>query len=69
MSPVNRFMLVVALGCAALASPSVTSVHAQPAEALGKPLPDGAMAVGAVSVRVVAGTPTSSGVGTDGRCS
>ncbi|MEJ7598621.1 MAG: hypothetical protein WKG01_11995 [Kofleriaceae bacterium] len=63
--PVNRFMLVVALGCAALASHSLTPVYAQPAEALGKPLPDGSMAVGSVSIRVVAGTPTASVVGTE----
>ena len=51
----NRFVLMTALACAALAPPA-TPALAQPAMALGQPLPDGSMATGTVTVRVVAGT-------------
>ena len=63
----NRFTFVVALACAAFSALSLEPdvVTAQPAEAIGKPLPDPAMAIGSVSVRVIAGTPTASVVGTE----
>jgi hypothetical protein len=63
----NRFTFVVALACATLSALSLEpkAVSAQPADAIGKPLPDGAMPTGSVSVRVIAGTPTASVVGTE----
>ncbi len=39
--------------------------EAQPASAIGKPLPDGAMAAGSVSIRVIAGSPASPVIGVD----
>ena len=63
----KRYMFAVAVGSAALCALSIdpaTSL-AQPADAIGKPLPDGAMTTGSISVRVVAGTPTAAVVGTD----
>jgi len=61
---VNRFILMTALACAALA-PSSQPAQAQPAMALGQPLPEGSMAVGTVTVRVIAGTPAAAVVGAD----
>jgi hypothetical protein len=55
---VNRFVLMTALACAAFAPP-VQPALAQPAMALGQPLPDASMATGTVTVRVVAGTPAA----------
>lgn len=46
------------LACVMLAS-LVGTASAQPASALGKPLPDAALAVGTITVRVVAGAATS----------
>lgn len=43
----------------------VPTAHAQPASALGKPLPDGQLAAGTISVKVVAGGPANVVVGTD----
>src|SRR5262249_35545052 len=56
--PMNRIVLLAALACAALA-PSSQPAMAQPAMALGRPLPDPSMPVGTVSVRVIAGTPAA----------
>ena len=58
----------VLLTCGAVvASALVTDgvAHAQPAMALGKPLPDGSLPAGTLSVRVVAGSTSSPLVGTD----
>lgn len=60
----NRIVLATALACAALA-PWTPRVAAQPAMALGEPLPDGSMAVGTVTVRVIAGTPAAAVAGAD----
>ena len=51
----KRFALLAALALAALPSPVV---EAQPAAALGNPLPDDNLPLGTISVRVVAGTPS-----------
>jgi hypothetical protein len=61
---VNRFILFTALACAALA-PSIHPAVAQPAMALGQPLPDGSMTAGTVTVRVIAGTPAAAVAGAD----
>lgn len=57
----NRFVLFTALACAALATLATEGqpALAQPAMALGQPLPDGSMAPGTVTVRVIAGTPAA----------
>ncbi len=39
--------------------------NAQPASAIGKPLPDGSMTAGSVSVRVIAGSPASPVIGVE----
>ena len=39
--------------------------HAQPAMALGHPLPDGKLDTGTISVRVIAGSPANNVIGTD----
>lgn len=52
----KRFALLAALALAAL--PSASVVVAQPAAALGNPLPDDNLPNGTISVRVVAGTPS-----------
>ena len=59
--------LAAALGAAAVAlvPAAVPPAHAQPASALGKPLPDGALAAGTVTVRVVAGSPGAAVVGAE----
>jgi hypothetical protein len=44
---------------------NVPVAQAQPAAALGKPLPDGSMDAGSVSVRVVAGSPASPVIGAE----
>ena len=54
----NRFILLASLACAVLAVPERPAL-AQPAFAIGQPLPDGSMAPGTVTVRVVAGTPAA----------
>lgn len=52
----NRFVsILAALALAAVATPSAT---AQPAAAIGHPLPDGQLPVGTISVRVIAGAPS-----------
>ncbi|HEU0031623.1 MAG TPA: carboxypeptidase-like regulatory domain-containing protein [Kofleriaceae bacterium] len=56
--------LLLCLATALAVVPAAT-VHAQPAAALGKPLPDGSMPAGTVSVRVVAGSPANPVVGAD----
>ena len=61
-----RVALLGALATTMLVATSqVPVVHAQPAAALGKPLPEGSMAVGTISVRVVAGSPSSPVVATE----
>jgi len=62
--------LVLRLALATLAVVAGTAVApgiavAQPAAALGRPLPDGTLSKGTVSVRVVAGSPSSPVVGAD----
>src|SRR5689334_2539523 len=54
-------MLFAALASAALATLATQDrpAIAQPAMALGQPLPDGSMAPGTVTVRVIAGTPAA----------
>ncbi len=56
-------LLLAALATISLAPP--TSMAQPPAFALGQPLPDGGMAAGSVSVRVVAGSPAAPVIGTD----
>lgn len=51
----KRLAVLVALAAAVAPSPVV---NAQPASALGHPLPDGNLPKGTISVRVVAGTPS-----------
>jgi hypothetical protein len=58
----GRFLLIAAAAVAFVPSPTVL---AQPAAALGKPLPDSGMAAGSVSVRVVAGSPANAVPGAD----
>lgn len=53
----NRFVLFTALACAALAPATQPAGAQPPAMALGKPLPEGSMPVGTITVRVIAGTP------------
>lgn len=55
----------VALALGAAATVSTAPVAAQPAAALGRPLPDAKLAAGTISVRVVAGSPSSPVVGTE----
>ena len=54
--------LLVAAASITLVAPPVA---AQPAAAIGKPLPESALAAGTISVRVVAGSPSSPVVGAD----
>lgn len=54
-------LLLAGLATVALAPDST----AQPASAIGKPLPDGGMAAGSVSVRVIAGSPASPVIGVE----
>lgn len=54
---------ILAFGFALVVVPQAAS--AQPAAAIGRPLPDSQLPKGTVSVRVVAGTPSSPVVGTD----
>lgn len=63
MTLVKQLAVTFALGLAIVAVPSPTS--AQPAAAIGRPLPDTQLPKGTVSVRVVAGTPSSPVVGAD----
>ncbi len=60
---VKRLAVTLALGLTLVAAPS--SAPAQPAAALGRPLPDSALSKGTISVRVVAGGPASPVVGAD----
>ncbi len=62
----NRALFAAAILVSAFViDPVPQPAHAQPAAALGKPLPDGSMAAGSVSVRVVAGGPASPVIGAD----
>lgn len=60
----NRFVLLTALACAALA-PASRPASAQPAMALGKPLPESTLPTGTVTVRVIAGTTAAPVVDTE----
>lgn len=64
----NRFISILAsiavLGFSALAVHDGRA-YAQPAAAIGHPLPDGKLPTGTISVRVVAGSPSSPVVGSD----
>lgn len=55
----NRFLILTALAGAALAPAGQLAGAQPPAMALGQPLPEGTMAVGTVTVRVIAGTPAA----------
>jgi hypothetical protein len=57
-------VLIFGIGLAAVAL-AVAPAAAQPAAALGKPLPASELPVGTVSVKVIAGSPSSPIVGTD----
>lgn len=60
-----RLVLALSLALAAVAG-GVSTSHAQaPAFAIGKPLEDGGLPAGTVSVRVIAGNPSSPVVGTE----
>ncbi len=58
----KQLALIVALA-AALVTPAV--VHAQPAEAIGRPLADGTLPPGTVTVRVIAGAPNAAVAGAE----
>jgi len=62
---VKRFILAAMLAGAAVSLGDVAVTSAQPAAAIGKPLPDSTMPSGSISVRVVAGAPSSPVIGTD----
>lgn len=61
----KRIIMLALLASAVTTSLSVTPVAAQPASAIGKPLPDAQLPAGTVSVKVVAGGPANVVVGTD----
>ena len=58
-------LVAIAASTLAVSVPDIRVATAQPAAALGRPLPDGSMDPGSVSVRVVAGNPASKVVGAD----
>ncbi|MBP9086634.1 MAG: hypothetical protein KBG15_10985, partial [Kofleriaceae bacterium] len=58
-------LAAVALLGAVAFLPSTSLVRAQPAEAIGRPLPGGELPVGTVTVRIVAGAPSNIVAGTD----
>lgn len=61
----NRFVsILAALAIAVVAAPA-TVATAQPAAAIGHPLPDGQLQVGTISVRVIAGSPSVPVTGAD----
>lgn len=64
---IRSALCAAALAGAALAGSWIATpaAHAQPASALGKPLPDATMPANTVTVRVVAGSPGSPVVGAD----
>ena len=64
----NRVLFAATILVTALAIDPVGHLReasAQPAAALGRPLPDGSMAPGSVSVRVVAGSPAAPVIGSE----
>ncbi len=62
----KRFILLALLAGAVVSAPHWNPpAHAQPAFAVGKPLPDGNLATGTISVKIVAGSPSAPVVGTD----
>lgn len=58
-------MLALLAGAITSFTTATPTAHAQPAMALGKPLPDGQLPAGTVSVKVVAGGPANVVVGTE----
>jgi hypothetical protein len=67
----KRFTMLAATTLLATAAVTLVTIdsqrvaYAQPAMALGKPLEDGSLPVGTVSVRIVAGAPSNPVIGTD----
>lgn len=62
----KQIVMLVVLGSAVAAiMPPIDHARAQPAAALGRPLPDGSLPAGTIAVRVVAGGPSSPVVGTE----
>jgi hypothetical protein len=63
----KRFIIFLAVFAGAIASNpgGIDLAYAQPAAALGKPLPDDGLPAGTVSVKIVAGGPAAVVVGTD----
>ena len=62
----RRIAVAFGLIAAAVATGAITDVaHAQPAFAIGKPLPDGTVPTGTVVVRVIAGSSSTPEVGAD----
>ena len=57
--------LLASLFAAVATVAALPHVHAQPAMALGHPLPDGKLDTGTISVRVIAGSPANNVIGTD----
>ncbi|MBA3457563.1 MAG: hypothetical protein H0T42_31065 [Deltaproteobacteria bacterium] len=60
---VKQLAVMMILGLALVVAPD--PARAQPAAAIGRPLPDGTLAKGTISVRIVAGSPSSPVVGSD----
>lgn len=60
----KRIMLAVLAGALTSMTATPREVHAQPASAVGKPLPDGQLPAGTVSVKIVAGGAANVVVGT-----
>ncbi len=60
----NRFVSILAALVIAVAVAPAT-INAQPAAAIGHPLPDGQLSVGTISVRVIAGAPSIPVTGAD----
>lgn len=63
MMRTQRILALTAALAGALVATPIAS--AQPAAAIGHPLPDGKLSVGTISVRIVAGSPSSPVVGSD----
>lgn len=61
----NRFVSILAALVLAVAAAPATVATAQPAAAIGHPLPDGQLPVGTISVRVIAGAPSVPVTGAD----
>jgi hypothetical protein len=61
----NRFVSILAALVIAVIAVPATLATAQPAAAIGHPLPDGQLPVGTISVRVIAGAPSIPVTGAD----